>query len=112
MTLKAVIYDVLNETGLPVAYRHTNVSEMPRFNYSLIYNGELRLSGRTHTKKPSYQIDYFSNVPVDVESFDLFDTIRNQLREQQLAVGNWQETDSYDKETDTSIYHYYLECER
>ena len=111
-TLKQEIYTVLKATGLPVAYRHSDISQLPRFSYSLIYNGELRLSGQTHSKKPSYQIDYFSHVPVDVESFELFDTVREALRAERIAVKNWQEVGSYDEDSDLALYHYYLECEK
>lgn len=111
-TLKDEIYEVLIATELPVAYAHSDISQLPRFSYSLIYNGELRLSGQTHSKKPSYQIDYFSHVPVDVESFELFDTVREALRAKRIAVKNWQEGVTYDEDSDVSLFHYYLECEK
>lgn len=111
-TLKDEIYEVLIATELPVAYAHSDISQLPRFSYSLIYNGELRLSGQTHSKKPSYQIDYFSHVPEDVESFELFDTVREALRAKRIAVKNWQEGVTYDEDSDVSLFHYYLECEK
>lgn len=111
-TLKDEIYEVLIATELPVAYAHSDISQLPRFSYSLIYNGELRLSGQTHSKKPSYQIDYFSHVPVDVESFELFDTVREALRAKRIAVKNWQEGVTYDEDSDDLLFHYYLECEK
>ena len=111
-TLKQVIFNVLKETGLPAAYRFSDISQMPRFSYSLVYNGELRLSGKTHERKPTYQIDYFSRVPVDIEAFPLFDNVRDQLRSQNIAVGNWQEAEDYDDSTDRMVYHYYMECEK
>ena len=111
-TLKQEIKEVLQATELPFAYAHSDMSQLARFSYSLIYNGELRLSGQTHSKKPSYQIDYFSHVPVDVESFELFDTVREALRTERIAVKNWQEVGSYDEDSDLGLYHYYLECEK
>ena len=111
-TLKQIIKEVLTKTGLAFAYRHSDISVLPRFSYSLIYNGEIRLSGQTHDKKPSYQIDYFTRTPVDVESFELFDTIRNDLKAQNVAVGNWQEQDEYNESSDFMLFHYYLECEK
>lgn len=109
-TLKEIIHEVLESTGLPVAYRHSDVAEMPRFSYSLIYNGELVLSGETHTKKPIYQIDYFSRTPVDVENFTLFYDTRHILKSRNVRVGSWQEVQSYNEDTDLAIYHYYMEC--
>src|SRR5699024_5854619 len=97
MTLKQQIYQVLSATGLPTAYRFSDISQLPRFSYSLVYNGELRLSGRTHSKKPSYQIDYFTQDSVDVESFELFEDVRNALRERNISVGNWQELEDYNE---------------
>lgn len=111
-TLKEEIHEVLIATELPVAYAHSDISQLPRFSYSLIHNGELRLSGQTHSKKPSYQIDYFTHVPVDVESFELFDTVREALRAKRIAVKNWQEGVTYDEDSDVSLFHYYLECEK
>ena len=111
-TLKQEIYTILKATELPVAYAHSDISQLPRFSYSLIYNGELRLSGQTHSKKPLYQIDYFSNTPVDVEDFELFDTVKNSLRTRNIAVKNWQEGVTYDEDSDVSLFHYYLECEK
>ena len=111
-TLKQEIYTVLKATGLPVAYAHSDISQLPRFSYSLLYNGELRLSGQTHSRKPSYQIDYFSHEPVDVESFELFDTVREALRAKRIAVKNWQEGVTYDEDSDISLFHYYLECDK
>lgn len=112
MTLKKQIHQVLSATGLPTAYRYSDINQLPRFSYSLIYNGELRLSGKTHNKKPSYQIDYFTKVPVDVESFALFDDVRDALRERNIAVGNWQELEDYNESSEFMLFHYYLECEK
>lgn len=112
MTLKQQIYQVLSATGLPTAYRFSDISQLPRFSYSLVYNGELRLSGRTHSKKPSYQIDYFTQDSVDVESFELFEDVRNALRERNISVGNWQELEDYNENEEFMLFHYYLECEK
>ena len=111
-TLKDEIYEVLIATELPVAYAHSDISQLPRFSYSLIYNGELRLSGQTHSKKPSYQIDYFSRTPVDVENSETLDTVREGLRAKRIAVKNWQEGVTYDEDSDDLLFHYYLECEK
>lgn len=112
MTLKQQIYQVLSATGLPTAYRFSDISQLPRFSYSLVYNGELRLSGRTHSKKPSYQIDYFTQDSVDIESFELFEDVRNALRERNISVGNWQELEDYNENEEFMLFHYYLECEK
>ena len=112
MTLKQQIYQILSATGLPTAYRFSDTSQLPRFSYSLVYNGELRLSGRTHSKKPSYQIDYFTQDSVDIESFELFEDVRNALRERNISVGNWQELENYNENEEFMLFHYYLECEK
>lgn len=111
-TLKQEIFEVLIETGVPAAYRFTDVTVLPRFSYSLIYNGELRLSGKTHTKKPAYQIDYFTKIPADVESFGLFYDVRDALLARNIACRNWQEVEDFNEETGIALFHYYLECER
>lgn len=110
MSLKQLIHKVLKTTELPVAYRHTDINVLPRFSYSLIYNGELTLSGKVHSKKPVYQIDYFSRTPEDVESFAMFDEVRNKLHKENVATKAWQEVESYDEQSGLALYHYYTEC--
>lgn len=110
MSLKKVIYDTLKATGLPVAYRHTDINTLPRFSYSLVYSGELNLSSKIHSKKLVYQIDYFSRTPVDIETFELFDELRETLSAKNIASKPWQEVESYDEQTELALYHYYTEC--
>lgn len=111
-SLKQIIYEVLKATNLPVAYRHTDVNVLPRFSYSLIYNGELKLSNKIHSKKLTYQIDYFSRTPVDIETFEVFDEVRDELRAANVATKPWQEVENYDEQTGLALYHYYTECDR
>jgi hypothetical protein len=42
----------------------------------------------------------------------LFDTVREALRAERIAVKNWQEGVTYDEDSDDLLFHYYLECEK
>lgn len=107
-TVSDRIFDALNTIGLPVAYRDSDVTQLPRLNYSLISNYSIRKSNTRHTQVPIYQVDYFSKYPVDVESDDL-KVIADVLEKGGLITSDWQEVAMIDEELDTGVYHYYIE---
>ena len=109
MTMKRKINTILKATGLPVGYRMSDTSVLPRFSFSLLYNGAERLSNERHNKRMIYQIDYFCLNSVEIETFPLFDEIINNLEAINLTVGDWQENSFYNEETEINLYHYILD---
>lgn len=109
MTIKRKINTILRETGLPVGYRMSDTSVLPRFSFSLMYNDAERLSNKRHDKRLIYQIDYFCINSIEIEDFPLFDEVINNLEAINLTVGDWQENSFYNEETEINLYHYILD---
>ncbi|MCW6661883.1 hypothetical protein NHG28_06535 [Aerococcaceae bacterium NML201209] len=108
MSKKALIYNTLKSLELPLAYRDSNLSQLPRLNYSLVGNYSIRASGKRHTQVSVYQVDYFSDIPIDVES-DTLMAVTLALENVGLHTSDWREVHTIDEAADTSVYHYYIE---
>ena len=56
-----------------------------------------------------YQIDYFSLVPLDIETDKNLNAIYSGL-DKIFCISEWNENVEVDVDEDSSIYHYYMEA--
>lgn len=109
--VKKTILDILKKSvneDITVSYADSNNTNFPRISYYLVYHGKLALSNKKHKDTFLYQIDYFSLVPLDIETDKNLNTIYSCI-DKLFCVSEWNENVEVDVEEDSSIYHYYLE---
>lgn len=107
-TLKVRIKDVLNSLPYPFAYAQTPPG-FPSIRYTLLSNVPIRTSNIKHYKNISYQLDVFTQVPMDVEDKNnILYEIEQALEEAGLYTSNWLETEDPDNHSNMTIYHYFL----
>lgn len=109
--VKKTILDILKKSvdeKITVSYADSNNADFPRISYYLIYHGKLALSNRKHKDTFLYQIDYFSLVPLDIETDKTLNTIYSEL-DKLFCVSEWNENVEVDVEKDFGIYHYFME---
>lgn len=109
MSAKEEIYEAISSLGLTVAYRDADLADLPRVSFLLSYNNDLRLSNKVHTKRPVYEVDYFTREPQDVEDSEVLKSITKVLEEKYFLVTAWEEDTSFENEMTTGIYRYYAE---
>ena len=109
--VKKTILDILKKSvdnKIAVSYADSNNTNFPRISYYLVYDGKLALSNKKHKDTFLYQVDYFSLVPLNIETDKNLNTIYSGL-ENEFCISEWNENVEVDVEEDSSIYHYYLE---
>lgn len=111
MTTKEKIYEALSRLNLPLAYADSDINDLPRLNYVLIYNPTIKYSNKRHTRKPIYQVDYFSNQAEDVENSEVLDSILNALETNGLLVKEFRESITPDEDINRTYYHYWTEVQ-
>lgn len=112
MTLKDDIYESLVTLDIPVAYNDTDISELPRINFTLISNYAIKFSNNRHRQVLRYQIDVFSDVPLNVEDDTLLLGVESALANKRIRCTPWTEVSNIDAEVDLGIYRYYAEAWR
>lgn len=111
MSTKKTIYDTLRKElpHIPLAYRYSNLNELPRMSFAAISNVTLKLSNKRHMQRVWYQIDYFSRVPLDIETDTNLNRIIEVLENENLTLTNWQEEEDINVETDSALFTYWIE---
>ncbi|MDU5527310.1 MAG: hypothetical protein E6053_07570 [Finegoldia magna] len=110
--VKKTILDILKKSvdeDITVSYADTNNTNFPRISYYLVYHGKLALSNKKHKDTFLYQIDYFSLVPLDIETDKNLNAIYSGL-DKIFCISEWNENVEVDVDEDSSIYHYYMEA--
>lgn len=108
-TTKDVIYDALLKVGLPVSYIDTDKDTLPRINFFLVSNWHTRRSNKRHTQRLVYQVDVYSNRPLDVEFDPVLWQIITELEDENLLTSDWREVLNVNEKENRSVYHYWLE---
>lgn len=107
-TVKEKIRDAFVQLEIPFAYADSTLSELPRLNYTLIYTHTARYSNKRHSKRPVYQVDFFTHKPEDVEG-DVLESILLALEAQGLTVSDFREVVRPDADENLTYYHYYTQ---
>ncbi|MGX7091183.1 hypothetical protein [Hutsoniella sourekii] len=109
MTTKDKIYDALNGLGPFLSYGDSDNPVIPRIHYFLLANISVRLSNKRHTQMPIYQVDYFSDIPLNVEDAEILSVITESLEKINLTTSDWREVISYNEDEDRTDWHYFVE---
>lgn len=109
MTVKKQIYNALKPLGYPLAYASTPEG-FPAIRYTLVSNVPRRLSNEKASRRVYYQIDVFSQAPIDVEAEGtVLSKVEAALEDAGLYTNNWTETLDLSNETQFAIYRYLIE---
>lgn len=108
---KQIIFEALKVANCPVAYSDTVHETFPRINFSLIDNQSLRLSDKRHNQRVVYQVDYFSQRALDVETNEVLLSIIESLEANKLLTSDWREVVNIDVQRHLGIYHYFIEVQ-
>lgn len=113
ITLKGTINTFLQETGYRYFYA-TTIEEavFPYIRYTLGDNYSARLSNKKAIKNIWYQLDVFSDRPLDVEESEMLTVIENGLEERGLYTTNWIEVIDDDSSIGYPIYRYFIEVRK
>lgn len=106
---KRRIYDALVPLKCKVSYNDTVEVQFPRVNFFLLSHNSSRLSNKRHKHYTAYQVDYFSEVPLDVEVDLTLIEITQRLEDAGFLTTDWNELTEIDVEAQAGIYHYWIE---
>lgn len=112
MTLKADIFEALSTLNIPVAYRDSDVSELPRISYALIGSFRIKASNSVHRRVYRYQVDIFSDTPLEIEDDQLLKQAEANLKALGIRVGAWREFSDIEIEEELGLYTYTTEVWR
>ena len=113
ITLKQEINIILKASGYKYFYGSGSVETFPYVRYTLGDNFSTRLSNKKGLKTIWYQIDVFSDVPLDVEAEQtILSKIEAELEQKGLITTNWLEVISENNTTRYPNYHYFLEVRK
>lgn len=110
MSKKDLIYEGLKSVEENSFYGWTDVVEFPRCIFYLVSNFSKKLSNKRHVQHVSYQVSYYSDIPLNIENDAKLWGIIDALEERGIITNDWREI--IDRETDKNrtIYHYWLEA--
>ncbi|MGX7099594.1 hypothetical protein ACWOBH_06230 [Globicatella sanguinis] len=110
VSMKKRLFDILNNNSdVHVAYSDALETALPRINFSLVSHRSLRLSNKRHKQKLVYQVDFFSEVPKDVEVDAELWLLTDALEREGFLTTDWFEVTEVDVEAQSGIYHYWIE---
>jgi len=109
-TLKGRIRRALIKTGHVNFYGTSTRNTFPFIRYFLGSNFTNRLSNKKAVRNIWYQVDVFSDVPIDVEDTGtILSDVESALELEGLYVTDWMEVSDTSNSTQYTIYHYFLE---
>lgn len=109
MSTKKMIAETLNKTAVPWSYNVSTSTALPKIVFSLVSNVSTRLSNRRHSRHPRYQIMFFSDRALDVESDPKLSEVESLLEGAGLHTTDWMEVTDADDETEMVSFSYLLE---
>lgn len=113
ITLKQEINIVLKASGYTYFYGSGSVETFPYIRYTLGDNFSTRLSNKKGLKNIWYQIDVFSQTPIDVEADEtMLSKVESALEAKYLITTDWLEVITENSTTRYTNYHYFLEVRK
>lgn len=109
-TLKCRIKRALDQTKYDNFYGTSTKNSFPYIRYFLGNNFTGRLSNKKAIRNIWYQVDVFSEIPIDVEDLSsILSEVELVLDAEGLFVTDWLEDADTSNSTQYPIYHYFVE---
>lgn len=109
MSKKKLIYDTVKSLGVDVSYSQSTSSILPKVVFSFVSNRSTRLSNRKHSKHVRYQLMFYSDRALDVETDETLLNIENALESAGLTTTDWMEITDVDTDTELGYFDYLIE---
>lgn len=109
MSSKKEIFKILKETNIPVSYNDSTTSVLPKMVMSFVSNVSSRLSNKKHHRTLRYQVMYYSDCALDVETDVNLINIEALLEEKGFITTDWMEITDVDLDMEITSYDYLLE---
>lgn len=109
MSRKKEIFDALKSVIDKIFYGWTTETSFPRCVFFLVSNSSIKYSNKRHLQRAIYQVSYYSEYPLDVETDVNLWGIINALEDKHLVTNDWREVIDRDSDKNRTIYHYWLE---
>lgn len=110
MSAKKKVLDALKlgAGSVPIAYGYTK-RPMPYIVFNLVSNVGKRLSNQRHSQTTRWQVDYYSDAQLDVQSERILVLLQDALEESRLITNEWLEVLEVDEKTEIPVWRYLLE---
>lgn len=109
MSKKKLIFDTIQSFGIPISYSQSTANDLPKIVFSFVSNSSTRLSNRKHTKHVRYQLMFYSDRALDVETDETLLIIENALEDVGLTTTDWMEITDVDIDTELGYFDYLIE---
>lgn len=109
MSKKKLIFDTIQSLGIPVSYSQSTSTALPKIVFSFVSNTSRRLSNKKHDKHVRYQLMYYSDRALDVETDETLLSIENALEGAGLITTDWMEINDVDTDTELGYFDYLIE---
>lgn len=109
MSSKKEIFEILKKANIPVSYNESTTSVLPKMVMSFVSNVSSRLSNKKHNRYLRYQVMYYSDLALDVETDANLLNIETLLEEKGFITTDWMEITDVDLDMEISSYDYLLE---
>lgn len=109
MTSKQKLLEALKNgsNGTSIAYGYTK-KEKPYIIFNLVSNVSKKLSNQRHHRKFTWQVDYYSLKPLDIEGTEL-STLLDALEDSKGITTEWLEISDVDEDTELVTWRYMIE---
>lgn len=109
MSKKKLVFDTVENLGFSISYGSSTSNTLPKIVYNFVSNNSTRLSGKKHTKKVRYQLMYYSDRALDVETDINLLRIEEALEKAGLITSDWMEITDIDEDTELGYFDYLIE---
>jgi len=109
MSKKKLIFDTIENLGFNISYSQSTSNQLPKIVYSFVSNTSTRLSDKKHTRKVRYQLMYYSDKALDVETDSNLLLIESALEDVGLVTTDWMEINDIEPDTELGYFDYLIE---
>lgn len=109
MSSKKEIFEVLKKTKIPVSYNESTTSALPKMVMSFVSSVSSRLSNKKHNRYLRYQVMYYSDRALDIETDTTLINIETLLEEKGFITTDWMEITDIDIDSEIGSYDYLIE---
>lgn len=109
MSKKKLIFDTVRSLGVNVGYALSPGSALPYAVLSFVSQTSTRLSDRKHDKHVRYQLMYFSDRALDVETDPMLLAIESALEDAGPTTTDWMEITEVDEDKEVFSFSYLIE---
>lgn len=109
MSKKKKIFDIVKSLDIEISYSESTTNLLPKVVFSFVSNDSTRLSNKKHSRYVRYQLMYYSDRALDVETDSNLLAIENALEEAGLVTTDWMEITDIDTDKEMSYFDYLIE---